>query len=55
MLKRLRTVIFFLGVTHFIEATAAIFVARKKGENPVVCFGKTLFMGVFFLMPLIRK
>ncbi|MBN2168934.1 MAG: DUF4499 domain-containing protein [Actinobacteria bacterium] len=55
MIKRLKAVMLFLGVAHFIEASAAAFIATKKGKNPIVCFGKTLFMGVFFLILLIRK
>ena len=55
MLKQLRVVLVFLAITHFFEAMTAVFVAKKKGENPIICFGKTLFMGVFFLIPLVKK
>jgi len=44
-----------LTVMHFCEAIIAFRAAKKRGKNPVLYFLLTQFMGVFVLIPLLRK
>ncbi len=44
-----------LAVMHFLEALIAYRAAKKRGRNPVLYFFLTQFLGVFVLVPLLRK
>lgn len=44
-----------LTVMHFCEAVIACRAAKKRGKSPALYFFLTQFMGVFVLIPLLRK
>jgi hypothetical protein len=44
-----------LGVMHFFEALIAYRAAKKRGKSPLIYFVLTQFLGVFVLVPLLRK
>jgi hypothetical protein len=44
-----------LVVMHFCEAIIAYRAAKKRGKNPKLYFLLTQFLGVFVLIPLLRK
>jgi mannose/cellobiose epimerase-like protein (N-acyl-D-glucosamine 2-epimerase family) len=44
-----------LAVMHFCEALIAYRAAKKRGKNPKLYFALTQVLGVFVLIPLLRK
>ena len=44
-----------LAITHLIEAVITCHVAKERGKDPKEYFLKTLFLGVFVLVPLLRE
>jgi hypothetical protein len=42
-------------VVHFVEAMIAYRAAKKRGKNPKLYFVLTQALGVFVLIPLLRK
>ncbi|MDD3719283.1 MAG: DUF4499 domain-containing protein [Actinomycetota bacterium] len=44
-----------LAVMHAVEAVIAMRAARKRGLNATKYFCLTLVLGVFVLVPLLRK
>jgi len=52
---RIKKVINLLAVSHFFEALIAVRAARKRGENRVKYFFLTWILGVFVLVPLLRR
>lgn len=44
-----------VAVMHTFEAIIAWRAAKKRGKSPALYFFLTLFLGVFVLVPLLRK
>ncbi|MBU4173593.1 MAG: DUF4499 domain-containing protein [Actinobacteria bacterium] len=45
----------FLAMCHLFEAMVAYHAAERRGKDPKEYFLKTLFLGVFILVPLLRE
>lgn len=43
------------AIMHICEAMIAFHAAKKRGKNPKKYFLLTMFLGVFVLVPLLRK
>jgi hypothetical protein len=52
---RMKKVFKQLAISHFFEAMIAFRAAKKRGKNPVLYALLTQFLGVFILVPLLRK
>ncbi|MDY6794906.1 MAG: DUF4499 domain-containing protein [Actinomycetota bacterium] len=53
--ERVKQLINFLAISHFFEALIAVRAAKKRGGNRVIYFFLTWMLGVFVLIPLLRK
>ena len=52
---RIKQMISFLAISHFFEALIAARAAKKRGLSRVKYFFLTWLLGVFVLIPLLRK
>ncbi|MFH1150045.1 MAG: DUF4499 domain-containing protein [Actinomycetota bacterium] len=52
---KVKKVLMNLAAMHFIEALIAARAASRRGKSPVLYFLLTQVLGVFVLVPLLRK
>lgn len=49
---KVKKIIAFLAIMHFVEALLARRMAKKRGKSPCLYFVLTLFFGFFTLLKL---